>query len=233
MAINLNGNAESTFLSDVDIGGKVHARYNSNHPDEASLNISGANNTKFIQFYDRVNTTNNSFIYDNGFLTYDGSATFNGELKVSTSSTGSTYINSGGDGTALIYFQTNAPAELGKIRINGAGVAYDTTSDYRLKENVVPIAGAAQRIKSLKPCRFNFISHPDKTVDGFLAHEAQEVVPEAVSGIKDEVDEEGNPIIQGIDQSKLVPLLTAALQEALAKIETLETRLTALEGGTN
>jgi hypothetical protein len=69
---------------------------------------------------------------------------------------------------------------------------------------------------------FNFIADPDKTVDGFLAHEAQAVVPECVTGTKDEVDDENNPVYQGIDQSKLVPLLTAALQEAIAKIETLE-----------
>ena len=135
-------------------------------------------------------------------------------------------VNNGATNTALIYFQTSS-AELGKIRINGAGVAYDTTSDYRLKENIEPITGAIDRLQALKPWRFNFISHPEVTVDGFLAHEAQEVVPEAVGGAKDEVDADGNPIYQGIDQSKLVPLLTAALQEALQKIEDLEGRLTA------
>ena len=65
--------------------------------------------------------------------------------------------------------------------------------------------------------------------DGFLAHEAQTVVPEAVIGTHNEVDNEGNPVYQGIDQSKLVPLLTAALQEAITKIETLEARVAALE----
>ncbi|MBM4179755.1 MAG: hypothetical protein FJ211_10575, partial [Ignavibacteria bacterium] len=75
--------------------------------------------------------------------------------------------------------------------------------------------------------RFNFIADPDKTVDGFIAHEVQDIVPEAIHGEKDAVDDEGNPIYQGIDKSKLVPLLTAALQEAVAKIETLEARLTA------
>jgi hypothetical protein len=77
--------------------------------------------------------------------------------------------------------------------------------------------------------RFNFIADPDRTVDGFLAHEVQAFVPEAVTGEKDEVDKDGNPVYQGIDQSKLVPLLTAALQEALQKIEALEARITALE----
>ena len=85
--------------------------------------------------------------------------------------------------------------------------------------------------------RFNFIADANTTVDGFLAHEAQTVVPEAVIGTHNEVDEDGNAVMQGIDKSKLVPLLTAALQEAIAKIETLETanadlvaRVTALEG---
>ena len=72
--------------------------------------------------------------------------------------------------------------------------------------------------------------NPDKkTVDGFLAHEVSSIVPEAISGEKDEVDKDNNPIYQGIDQSKLVPLLTKALQEAVAKIETLEAKVTALE----
>ena len=87
------------------------------------------------------------------------------------------------------------------------------------------------RIKLLKPYRFNFIDDgPERIVDGFFAHEAQEVVPESVGGEKDAVDAEGKPIYQGIDQSKLVPLLTAALQEAIAKIETLEAKVAVLEG---
>jgi hypothetical protein len=84
-------------------------------------------------------------------------------------------------------------------------------------------------VQQLNPVRFNFIADPDRTVDGFLAHEVQDVVPEAITGTRDEVDAEGNPVYQGIDQSKLVPLLTAALQEALTKIETLEARVAALE----
>ena len=74
-----------------------------------------------------------------------------------------------------------------------------------------------------------FADPDDTTVDGFLAHEAQAVVPESVTGTHNEVDDDGNAVMQGIDQSKLVPLLTAALQEAIAKIETLETKVTALE----
>lgn len=106
---------------------------------------------------------------------------------------------------------------------------FNTTSDYRLKENNVNITDGIDRLKLLKPYRFNFITEPDRTVDGFYAHEVQSVVPEAINGTKDAVDDENNPVYQGIDQSKLVPLLTAALQEAIKRIEDLETRIQALE----
>ena len=86
-------------------------------------------------------------------------------------------------------------------------------------------------MKQLAPKRFNFIVDANNTVDGFLAHEAQTVVPEAVHGTHNEVDDDGNAVMQGIDHSKLVPLLTGALQEAIAKIETLETKVAALEAG--
>jgi hypothetical protein len=125
-----------------------------------------------------------------------------------------------------IYF-INGNGTVGTISSNGTATAYNTSSDYRLKENVVPLTGAIDRINQLQPSQFNFIADPDRTVDGFIAHEAQAIVPECITGTKDEVDADGNPIYQGIDQSKLVPLLTAALQEALQKIEDLEGRLTA------
>jgi hypothetical protein len=121
----------------------------------------------------------------------------------------------------------NPNGVVGSISTNASATAFNTSSDYRLKENVVPLTGAADRLNQLQVHRFNFIADPDTVVDGFIAHEAQAVVPECVTGTKDEVDDEGNPVYQGIDQSKLVPLLTAALQEALQKIEDLEGRLTA------
>lgn len=104
----------------------------------------------------------------------------------------------------------------GSITSNGTNTAYNTTSDYRLKENVVELTDAVSRIKQLKPSRFNFISNPDTTVDGFIAHEVQSVVPEAVTGEKDGEE------MQQMDASKLIPLLTAAIKE-------LEERITALE----
>ena len=112
----------------------------------------------------------------------------------------------------------------GSITNTATATAFNTSSDYRLKENITGIADGIERVKQLNPSRFNFIADTDTTVDGFLAHEAATVVPEAVTGEKDAVDDEGNPGYQGIDQAKLVPLLTAALQEAIAKIEALETQ---------
>ena len=134
-----------------------------------------------------------------------------------------------GSGNTYAHFCLGGTS-IGTISQNGTNaVSYNTSSDYRLKENVVDITDGITRVKQLSPKRFNFISDADTTVDGFLAHEAQTVVPEAVTGTHDEVDDDGNAVMQGIDQSKLVPLLTAALKEAIAKIETLETKVAALE----
>ena len=140
----------------------------------------------------------------------------------------------------------NSNGAVGNITTDGSATAYNTSSDYRLKENVVPMQDALQRISKLKPSRFNFISDDKKIVDGFIAHEVQEVVPEAISGEKDAMrdedyevtpavlDDDGNevtpavmgtrsvPEYQGIDQSKLVPLLVGALQELTARLEALE-----------
>ncbi len=130
----------------------------------------------------------------------------------------------------VVGFYVNTNTERGFISVNQYSTTYSTSSDYRLKENIVPISNSIERLKELKPCRFNFIQgDPNYVVDGFIAHEAAEVIPEAVTGEKDAVDEDNNPLYQGIDQSKVVPLLTAALKEAISKIEQLETRIQTLE----
>jgi hypothetical protein len=118
----------------------------------------------------------------------------------------------------------------GSITSNGSATAYNTSSDYRLKENVNYDFTALDRVSQLKPARFNFIADETNTlVDGFLAHEVSSIVPEAVTGEKDAVDDEGNPEYQGIDQSKLVPLLTKAIQEQQTIIDNLKTRIETLE----
>jgi len=108
--------------------------------------------------------------------------------------------------------------------------AFNVTSDYRLKSNIEPLENATSRLKQLEVHRFNWIDRLDEPkVDGFIAHEVSSIVPEAVLGEKDGVYEDGTPKHQGIDQAKLVPLLTAALQEAIIKIENLESRIQTLE----
>jgi len=119
----------------------------------------------------------------------------------------------------LVAFNSDGSAK-GSISTDGSSTAYNTSSDYRLKENVDYTWDATTRLKQLKPARFNFIADADTTVDGFLAHEAQAIVPNAVVGTKDEVDEDGVAVMQSIDNSKLVPLLVKTIQE-------LEARLTA------
>jgi hypothetical protein len=143
-----------------------------------------------------------------------------------TSTTGQIGIESATGSTSTRYHIsfTNG-AVVGRISTNASATTYTTSSDYRLKENVVPISDAADRVMELKPVRFNWIAQPDYSMDGFLAHEVQDIVPEAIDGEKDAVDSENKIVPQGIDQSKLVPLLTAALQEALLRIEALEAKV--------
>tara|TARA_R100001129_G_scaffold150359_1_gene112462 strand:+ start:20 stop:1276 length:1257 start_codon:yes stop_codon:yes gene_type:complete len=113
----------------------------------------------------------------------------------------------------------------GSITYDNTGTNYNETSDYRLKENVVLISDGITRLKTLKPSRFNFIDDETNTLrDGFIAHEVSSIVPEAVTGEKDEVDSDNKPVYQGIDHSKLVPLLVAAVQELTAKVEALEAK---------
>jgi hypothetical protein len=132
-------------------------------------------------------------------------------------------------GTAMIVFgfgSSTGPGTIpavGTISTNGTTTAYNTSSDYRLKTNIVPLANAVTRVKQLQPRNFTWVSSPEQgVVDGFIAHELKTVVNDAVFGEKDAVDANGNPKYQGVDSSMLVPLLTAALQEAIARIEALE-----------
>ena len=151
--------------------------------------------------------------------------------------------NSHSDGVLMQWFSP-AGSNRGSISVSGSSTSYNTSSDYRLKENVDYTWDATTRLKQLKPARFNFIEDDTNTlVDGFIAHEAATVVPEAVTGTKDamtaevlyvegdelpdgksigDVKEASVPDMQGIDQSKLVPLLVKTIQE-------LEARITALE----
>ena len=195
-----------------------------------------------------VGTTNTNNNTEDGLRLYGGakyaSFTRNGGSPLAL-----VRRSSGGEIQEFFYNST----KVGTVSISTTNTSYNTSSDYRLKENVIEVTDGIDRVKLLKPSRFNFIADPNTTVDGFLAHEVADVVPEAITGTKDAMrteeyevtpavlDDDGNvvteavmgtrevPDYQGIDQSKLVPLLTAALQEAITKIETLEARVATLE----
>ena len=121
-------------------------------------------------------------------------------------------------------------------RVTDNTTQFQTSSDYRLKKDVVALPNGIERVKQLRPVAFKWKSN-NGDMEGFLAHEAQEIVPYAVSGKKDEVATEdfgdkkkGDMIIQGVDYGEFTPLLTAAMKELIAKVETLEAKVAALEG---
>jgi len=134
------------------------------------------------------------------------------------------HIGSSATGLQSLIFFNNGNGLVGTIQVNGSSTAFNTSSDYRLKENVVTDWDATTRLKQLKPSRFNFKTDKATTMDGFLAHEVSSIVPEAISGEKDAVDADGNIEPQGIDQSKLVPLMVKTIQELEARIATLESK---------
>jgi len=214
-----NGTTEGDFFISMRSGGSRSDRFRMTHDKEIYLYNSNNHYAKLL---------NNGDVF---------------ELRTSA--------NSGNAGMCV--FRDGNNDFCGQITSNGANntTSYNSSSDYRLKTNAELIADGIARIKNLKPYRFEWKSDLGTKVDGFFAHEAQTVVPEAVTGVKDEMQstlyKEGDEIPEGkkvgdvkevstteikpqtIDQAKLVPLLTAALQEAIAKIETLETKVAALE----
>ena len=199
------------------------------------VNLGAINTNYFLTF--STNGTNERMRIDSS-----GNVLLGGNSAVPSGSVGGSAFEPAGDNRMILSLGCTTTSNrnvatfrnsnnlVGTINVSGSSTGFNTSSDYRLKENVVTDWDATTRLKQLKPSRFNFKTDKDTTVDGFLAHEVSSIVPEAITGEKDAVDKDGNPEYQGIDQSKLVPLLTKALQEAMAKIETLEAKVTALEG---
>jgi hypothetical protein len=203
-----------------------------------------------------------------------------GLIQTSRAGTSVELNRTGGSGTRYIMGISYDGSYIGSINTtNGSNAVYATSSDYRLKENVATMTGALTRLGNLKPVRFNWIADETNTLqDGFLAHEAAAIVPEAVAGVKDAVYTQtyvvtpalgeiynyntdavletgvAEPVTpasgthwretaaevtatreaidpQGIDQSKLVPLLVGAVQELTDQVTVLQTRIAALEAG--
>ena len=163
-------------------------------------------------------------VYTNGAGGNEGVVLESDAIQVARSGAECMFLNRLNSNGKVLSIRLNG-TPVGSISATSSSTSYLTSSDYRLKENVVNLTGATERLKQLEPKRFNFIADADTTVDGFLAHEVSSIVPEAVTGTKDEVDADGNPEYQGIDQSKLVPLLVATIKELEARITALEQQL--------
>jgi hypothetical protein len=148
----------------------------------------------------------------------EADTTTNNPMSVSNSrSTAAT------DYSILFYRNTSI---VGSIQTSLSATSYVTSSDYRLKDNIQPMTGALEKVALLKPVTYNWKLDGTQS-QGFIAHELQAVVPDCVTGEKDEIDSEGNPKYQGIDTSFLVATLTAAIQEQQTLIEQLKARLDA------
>ena len=148
------------------------------------------------------------------------------EGKIEHTSTANLFYTASIAGAVRLQFNHTGGGDVTISNPSSGSVTYNTSSDYRLKENEATINNALTTVKALKPYQFTW-KHSSQIGQGFFAHEVLETTPNSkvVSGTKDAVDSDGNPIYQQVDYSKLVPLLTAALQEAVTKIEVLETRL--------
>jgi len=222
-----SGNSNSCRLNfgDTDSStiGQIRYRHDLN---KMIVEVNGSSRLE-IDNNGAVKATSRMIIDNDGNSSYKLNAEFGG------SSESGAYMNDKDGANNATYFNFRRQGtEIGNIIRNGTNdaVAYNTSSDYRLKDGIVDKTDGIEKLKQLKPRKFYWKSNEDKTlVDGFIAHEVSSVVPEAISGEKDAVDENGDIKPQGIDQSKLVPLLTGALQEAITKIETLEARVQTLE----
>jgi hypothetical protein len=250
------GTASPTQRLQVDSTGATSTIFSRNGGTNANTNVQFKNST--TSFYLGTNTSGNFAIKYNDAdlatspnMVIDSSGNvlvgttsqittggFNPKLSITnagnaaffTTSTNASVMGiqintNGGDG---IKFYNASASNVGNITINSGGTAYGTTSDYRLKENIVPMTGALDKVAQLKPVTYTWkVDGSDG--QGFIAHELQAVVPDAVVGEKDAVDAEGNPKYQGIDTSFLVATLTAAIQEQQTIINDLKARIETLE----
>jgi hypothetical protein len=216
----------NTFIGGVNCGSLVTTGsknsilggYNGN---QGGLDIRTASN--YIVLSDGDGNPRGIFT-NNGFLCIGGATTtvYSESLRINTANNQGIHINETTSSSSINYqyFTKGAgPTNVGAIYYNGSVMAYQTTSDYRLKENVAPISNALNKINLLKPVTYTWIDN-QQSGEGFIAHELQEHFPDAVSGTKDEVDENGKPKYQGMDASVLIATMVKAIQELKTIVDT-------------
>ena len=246
-AISYRTYTGSGYVTSAQINSAPGSGFNASY-----LKFRVADSSQSLQERMRIDTSGNLLVGTTSVIS-------SGKISVQATSTNPAVVAQGtsdcfqgrttqASGTSYFAYWVYNGSNVGSITSTGSTTSYNTTSDHRLKENVTDITGATERLKQLNPVRFNFIADADATVDGFLAHEVQTVVPEAITGTHNQVevwtqeqidageapentsagdnklDDDGNtiPVYQGIDQSKLVPLLVATIQELEARIAALE-----------
>ena len=208
-----------------------------------AINFGSTTGEDFLDFH-----THHSGLVGGKMITLHGDSTWVHSYFQNTTKGGtnaySMYPAGSGNAPLSVYNKTLTSSSLShSFQVNGSGVgsitygstftSFNDLSDYRTKENVSYDWDATSRLKQLKPARFNFKVDKDTTVDGFLAHEVSDIVPNAITGTKDEVYTEdienqnikkGDPKYQSIDQSKLIPLLVKTIQELEARVTKLESK---------
>ena len=213
----------STLYAYVDTGANVGFFTGSNAAGSGFYANATSNTVQF-----NTNGSERARILSTGELLVATTTSFGVGVTIYTPDSGGSYSNATSTATRNHWRFANANGAIGSIQTTASATAYNTSSDYRLKEDIQPMTGALAKVALLKPCTYKWkVDGSDG--QGFIAHELDEVVSGCVTGEKDAVDADGNPQYQGIDTSFLVATLTAAIQEQQALITALTTRITALE----
>ena len=216
-------NSDGTVTLDSDAGGNGTAGFIFKNSGSEKARIDSSGNLLVGSTSPTYSTTRSLFYQP----TAGGNAI---EVRVQGANS-SCLIASSTTATGLLYygyFVYNG-TNTGGISSTGTVTVYATTSDYRLKNSVAPMTGALEKVALLKPVTYKW-NADGSNGEGFIAHELAEVIPDAVSGVKDAVDKDGKPQYQGVDTSFLVATLTAAIQEQQALITQLQADVAALKG---
>jgi hypothetical protein len=225
-----NPNANVILSVGKDIPVSLFSRYN----DEPALYWKSGQVLRFAHTTDGVATTGftermridssgnllvgTTSVYDNSRFT----------LETSSAQPNGIAVKTFGNNNALAFWR-NSTTYAGAITLSGSGTAYSSASDYRLKNTIAPMTGALAKVALLKPVTYKW-NADGSDGQGFIAHELQAVVPDCVTGEKDAVDADGNPVYQGIDTSFLVATLTAAIQELKAELDATKAEVALLKG---
>jgi hypothetical protein len=209
------------------------------HSGNNTYQIKGGSNLQFLSDDGtnermRIDTSGNFLINTTSTTLYSATSGYgvcyrvNASFDVLSTSDNAIILNRTGTDGSIEEFRKSGTI-VGSISVTGSATAYNTSSDYRLKENVQPMSNGLATVSALKPVRYDWVS--DKSAgEGFIAHELQAVIPQAVTGEKDAVDEEGNIKPQGVDYSKIVVHLVAAIQELKADLDAAKAEIATLKG---